>query len=313
MVSGNTPLIYSAMVGNDIAIELLIRSFRRLGFNVDHVNDDGMTALLISAQNGFVECASILALEGKACISFRDRERGMNAEEWARSQGCSTPEIVPFSIQASLLNCRKYDPDRTSPVGAQDTSGDSGEELGNVKMGRGRKPDRDLNIGRLGERLSQLSPDGSVDSTPLYPNVLHVCDEGARSRRKRSSLPTIKFHGNFTVVPERGHLDPQQGNQKVIIEEKKKNKDIPNDSSQNTKQTQKRKISIGNRNQDKTSASMSSKSERDSNKSPSKDKEERRRRSTATLASTSRVEVELESSSAADEVTHKRFPTPART
>jgi ankyrin repeat protein len=50
--TGNTALIYSAMAGNDTAIDILLRSFRRLGLNVDHVNQDGMTALILAAKNG---------------------------------------------------------------------------------------------------------------------------------------------------------------------------------------------------------------------------------------------------------------------
>ena len=43
---------------------------------MDHLNQEGLTALLIAAKNGYIECASILALDGKACISFRDRDKG---------------------------------------------------------------------------------------------------------------------------------------------------------------------------------------------------------------------------------------------
>ena len=58
MCPGNTPLIYSARVGNDVAIGILIRSFRRLGLNINHVNADRQTALLVAARQGFLECAT---------------------------------------------------------------------------------------------------------------------------------------------------------------------------------------------------------------------------------------------------------------
>ena len=96
--SGNTPLIYSARVGNDVAIGVLIRSFRRLGLNVNHLNDDRQTALLVAARQGFLECAALLATDGRADVTVRDPATGRTAEEWARTRGCSTPEVLPFAV-----------------------------------------------------------------------------------------------------------------------------------------------------------------------------------------------------------------------
>lgn len=100
---GNTPLIYSAAVGNDTAIEILIRSFRRLGLNINHLNSDRQTALLVAARNGFFECARLLATDGRADVTIRDPETGRTAEEWARERGCSTQEVLSFAVLSAQV------------------------------------------------------------------------------------------------------------------------------------------------------------------------------------------------------------------
>ncbi|XP_038071393.1 ankycorbin-like [Patiria miniata] len=91
--NGNTPLMYCAMANNAEAIEIISRSFRRLGLEVDKVNADAMTPLMEAAKNGYVECARLLAREAKASVIVRDVVRNMNAADWAREGGCSTPEV----------------------------------------------------------------------------------------------------------------------------------------------------------------------------------------------------------------------------
>ena len=206
--SGNTPLIYSANVGNDMAIEILIRSFRRLGLNVDHINNEGLTALLIAAKNGFTECASILALDGKACVSFRDRERGMNAEEWARSQGCTTPEVLPFSPQAALLGYRysRIDDESGAAGGSLSPKDDRPPKVSPPGSGyrrTGRLPsnssNKHLDLEEINQRLEKVSCSVSkskeskkVQTSPQPYEPL------VRGRHKRRSLPTIKFSGFFS-------------------------------------------------------------------------------------------------------------------
>ena len=103
---GNTPLIYSSCVGNDVAIGILIRSFRRLGLNINHVNADRQTALLVAASHGFLECAALLATDGRADVTIRDPATGRTAEELARARGCSTPEVLPFAVMSAQVNQR---------------------------------------------------------------------------------------------------------------------------------------------------------------------------------------------------------------
>jgi len=103
MCLGNTPLIHSAYVGNDVAIGVLIRSFRRLGLNINHVNADRQTALLVAARHGFLECAALLATDGRADVTIRDPGTGRTAEDWARARGCSTPEVLPFAVLSAQV------------------------------------------------------------------------------------------------------------------------------------------------------------------------------------------------------------------
>lgn len=197
--AGNTALIYSAIAGNDVAVEILIRSFRRLGLNVDHINNEGLTALLLAAKEGYIACASLLAIEGKACISFRDREKGMNAEEWARSQGCSTPEVMAFSAQAQFLGYKRVD---------------GGSRGGSMRRDDDDRPrlegasgtNRDLDVDDLAHRLEHL--DGN-DSDKFFQNkdnnYLNVTS--IPERRKRRSLPAIKFSSSIFS----GRRSPKEG------------------------------------------------------------------------------------------------------
>lgn len=195
-VSGNTALIYSAVAGNDVAVEILIRSFRRLGLNVDYINNEGLTALLIAAKNGYIACASLLAIEGKACISFRDREKGMNAEEWARSQGCSTPEVLPFSTQAQYLGYKRID--GSSRGGSMRRDDDDRPRLEGASAR--------LDVDELAQRLEDLD---HRDDEKFFPNkdnnYLNVINPP--ERRKRRSLPAIKFSGSFLS----GRRSPKEG------------------------------------------------------------------------------------------------------
>ncbi|XP_033641319.1 POTE ankyrin domain family member G-like [Asterias rubens] len=90
---GNTPLMYCAMVNNTTGIEIIARSYRRLGLEVDKVNADGMTPLMEASKNGYLECARLLIHEGKASVSPRDIVRNMTAADWAREAGCTAQEI----------------------------------------------------------------------------------------------------------------------------------------------------------------------------------------------------------------------------
>ncbi|XP_071963176.1 uncharacterized protein [Antedon mediterranea] len=89
----NTPLGYCAKHNNVGAIETIIRSFKRLGLNIDHANEEGMTPLMEAARNGYFQCVKILIQNGKASLTLRDQFRNLTAEEWAHENGC-TPELL---------------------------------------------------------------------------------------------------------------------------------------------------------------------------------------------------------------------------
>lgn len=98
--TGNTALIFAVMVGNDVAVEIIVRSFRRLGLNVDHVNKSGLTALLVAVERGHIECATVLAADGRANTMAVDPRSGLTAEQLAvTSTGCTLRR--PFAAAGS--------------------------------------------------------------------------------------------------------------------------------------------------------------------------------------------------------------------
>ncbi|XP_038075441.1 POTE ankyrin domain family member J-like [Patiria miniata] len=98
--NGNSPLMYCAETGNAAGIEILSKSFRRLGLDVDTLNADGMTPLMVAAKCGYAECAQLLAHEAKASLSRRDNVHNKNAIDWAREGGCSTPDVEALQARS---------------------------------------------------------------------------------------------------------------------------------------------------------------------------------------------------------------------
>jgi hypothetical protein len=95
LFAGNTALIYSAVVGNDVAIDILTRHFRRLGLNIDHVNKDGSTALLAAAQQTYITCCSLLIGQGHASLNFKDKLRGFTVEDYLAESGFTIEDVAP--------------------------------------------------------------------------------------------------------------------------------------------------------------------------------------------------------------------------
>ena len=173
--------MYSAMVGNSPAIDALIRSFRRLGLNVDHTNKQGMTALLLAGKNGHINCATALSMDGRANLTVRDPLTGKTAEELARSAGCSSPEVQSLSpdVRQNQLRLSKgpslYSSRSPSPISP------------------GLDPD------------PQSSGIWSRDFSTAVGEALKAGEEaksrlilkGRRPRYKRCSLPCIKLHSSL--------------------------------------------------------------------------------------------------------------------
>ncbi|KAK2183868.1 hypothetical protein NP493_293g01021 [Ridgeia piscesae] len=186
-IDGNTALLLSAAVGNDVAIEILIRCFRRLGLNVDHVNNDGLTALMVAAKNGFIQCATTLAVDGRACISCRDPESRMNAEEWARSAGCSTPEVLPFSVHAGLYNYR-YEKINSPVVDTDSCSHLTAEVVSEAALSLGQE---DV-VGGTQRQIAELSVSGAVEEEPIYSAFRSNNECDTPPPGKAGNLPSIQ-------------------------------------------------------------------------------------------------------------------------
>ncbi|CAH1791802.1 unnamed protein product [Owenia fusiformis] len=194
---GMTPLMYSAMIGNDTGTEILIKSFRRLGLNVDRENHDGLTALHIAAKEGHVECATILAQEGRACVSLRDGQHGRTAEEWARLQGCTTMEIQPFSI----AGVAKYRQELAMKMNARPIDTEHIPQLRNTYDTNARKPKKNnISVEDLTQRLynSGMMAGGNNPVNKQLSSLSH-----SRMNDKRGSLPSLELHGRQFKSSER--------------------------------------------------------------------------------------------------------------
>ena len=192
ILAGTTPLMYAAIEGNDTAVEVLVRSFRRFGFEVDKSDNDGFTALLLAAKYGNIECASILAMEGRANLTVKDPKMGMTAEELARQQGCSSPEVLPFSARASAkarltgyYQCTPFPID----AGILPVSDKSGLLCGqhSPPVQRRLLKHENLSVDEVSNSIVSLTC-----TTPLTPDNLKY----SPARSKRGSLPTIKYRSN---------------------------------------------------------------------------------------------------------------------
>ena len=107
---------------------------------------------------------------------------GLNAEEWARAQGCTTPEVLPFSTQAYRYtrfsdNCSST---RSKNDAAHSRSlSPARNRLSVSSTSKSDKHDR-------GRRMSQIPP-------------RMIEKKSAPGKVKRGSLPTIKFTGLFST------------------------------------------------------------------------------------------------------------------
>ncbi len=303
-----------------MAIEVLIRSFRRLGLNVDHINNEGLTALLIAAKNGFTECASILALDGKACVSFRDREKGMNAEEWARAQGCTTPEVMPFSPQAALLGYKysRVDDDLGAAGGSLSPNEDRPPRIsppGSARRRAGRSANRHLDLEDVSKRLEKVScsssgqgPGPMTKESKKVQTSPQAYEPLVRGRHKRSSLPTIKFSGFFSAYShERRERKSSTHNTDSLSPDPDSNYHGGGDSPnlEEWRKGARRKSRDGSRSKSKSPCASAAHRKKSHDRSPELSAASaqepptdglRRPSTNTTLASASKVDVELNSS-----------------
>ena len=102
---GNNALCYAAMVGNQNIVRKLVQESLRKKMEIDHQNMRGLTALLIACQEGHLEAARTLVIEGGASTTIRDLENFMNAHDWMKVKAFYTPQELTFLLPSRR---RKY-------------------------------------------------------------------------------------------------------------------------------------------------------------------------------------------------------------
>ena len=102
---GNNALCYAAMAGNEHIVRKLVHESLRRKLEIDHQNMRGLTALLIACQEGHLEAARTLVIEGRASTTIRDLENFMNAHDWMKVKGFYTPQELTFLLPSRR---RKY-------------------------------------------------------------------------------------------------------------------------------------------------------------------------------------------------------------
>ena len=171
---GETALTYGAAAGNDVGLELIIRSFRRLGLDVDHVNKSGRTALLIAVSRGHVACAAILAGDGRADTRLRDPVTGLTADQLAVTcTGCPLKRPSPPDATAGGRRAATRAPMATA---------------GRMYVGSGG--------GEFGQ------PDGDRKTYDPAESFRRRCPTTGTDRlRRRGSLPSMKMRFEDCSTP----------------------------------------------------------------------------------------------------------------
>jgi len=170
-MSGETALTYSAAAGNDIGVELIVRSFRRLGLDVDHVTKSGRTALLIAVSRGHVECAAVLAADGRADTRIRDPVTGLTADQLA-------------------VTCTGYPLKRPSPPNSNTGAGVRFGRRGGARTAAASAGRREVGGGGGEEMGPSCAGEKTFDAAESFRRRLFAGD--GRPRR-RSSLPSMKI------------------------------------------------------------------------------------------------------------------------
>ena len=84
-----------------------MRHFRRLGLQVDHYNQAGYTALHIAAKSGFLQCAKILAVKGKASLTIKDKIHGLTPLDWSLKEGYQKTDVEFLKPSAKFYRLAK--------------------------------------------------------------------------------------------------------------------------------------------------------------------------------------------------------------
>ena len=211
------------MVGNDIACDILIRHFRRLGLSVDALNDEGFTALVMAAKHGHITCAQILLGQGKASIKHRDIKYGLSVEEWLAKKGFSLQDIAPIrhdgkgrSRFVKLANIAAICSGPKRSLQQNSLYGDIDYNLNNFQLNKYEDDEE------------QYMTDGTANtdlSIPRYIARYHDLDLDFGSKHYRvypyQQRPKLKTQGTQTDV------DDETNNKVMTATENRRN--LPND------------------------------------------------------------------------------------
>ena len=104
---GNNVLYYAAVRGNEMLVRKLVSAFKHQGAEIDHQNVQGLTPLLAACQEGHLEVARILVIEGGASPTIRDLDQFMTPQEWMRLRGFYSDDKLSF-LSPSLQRKSQY-------------------------------------------------------------------------------------------------------------------------------------------------------------------------------------------------------------
>lgn len=197
------------MVGNDIACDILIRHFRRLGLSIEAINDEGFTALLMAAKHGHITCAQILVGQGKSGTQHRDSKYGLSVEEWLAKKGFTLQDIKPIrqdgkgrsrfvklaNIAAICSGPRKHSQSNPS-------YGEIDYDLNNFQMNEGDNADATTEaefsnesisryIARYSERFNDIDVEYAQKHYKVYPYR-----QNNRPKQKTASTQTQSEEGD---------------------------------------------------------------------------------------------------------------------
>lgn len=234
---GNNALCYAAMVGNENIVRRLVHESLKRKVEIDHQNMRGLTALLIACQEGHLEAARTLVIEGRASTTIRDLENFMNAHDWMKMKGHYSPQELTFLLPSrrrkhGYQNKKKGIKTLTDYLPISDPH--EGQESPNVFTVRRKSLEEDkLVLPRLGDphlmksasattlisTTSPLSGSGSVSMFSIPKRSMFEVAEPKRAYHHGStsssratiprpaSIPSVPFSSVKTDVYRSSYLD----------------------------------------------------------------------------------------------------------
>lgn len=150
---GNTALHYAAMSGNFVVLNLILNKLKRYKLNVDKLNKNGETPLIVASRTGNFFCSRILVSEGKASKEARDYVEFKTAEEWGR-----TKESLRSASKSPLFRVMQLPPRSSIDSQKRESLGDHSSKQNNFQrpytapgdlLGQGREKNHRENLRAL--------------------------------------------------------------------------------------------------------------------------------------------------------------------